>query len=186
MGCSRASTTRRHSMFPASSPETETASRPPVGSSISITPAGGDEAGDDDAGSGNTATAENAGGDDLGRHSSWRQRNNWLVCIPGPRATSDAPAPGARPAATIRSFSARDQRRRRCTDVITSTCAFVIGVVLVLALGLAVTNHLRKAAVTGNHTTWECKYHVVFSPKYAKNLLFVQIKRLLGTAFHEL
>jgi hypothetical protein len=51
--------------------------RPPVGSSISITPVGGDVADDDDAGSGNTATGENAGG--VGRHSSCRQRNNWLL-----------------------------------------------------------------------------------------------------------
>src|SRR5262249_19374176 len=57
-------------------------------------------------------------------------------------------APGASAAATIRSFSARDHRRRRCTDVITST-AFVIGLVLVLALGLDAMTHLRKAAVTG-------------------------------------
>jgi hypothetical protein len=40
-------------------------------------------------------------------------------------------------AATIRSFFARDQLRRRCTDVITSTCVLVIGVVLGLLLGLA-------------------------------------------------
>ena len=55
---------------------------------------------------------------------------------PGRRATSEATAPGSIAAATIRSFSARDQRRRRCTDVITST-AFVIGLVLVIVLGLA-------------------------------------------------
>ena len=23
-----------------------------------------------------------------------------------------------------------------------------------------------------NHATWECKYHVVFTPKYRKKLLF--------------
>jgi putative transposase len=37
-----------------------------------------------------------------------------------------------------------------------------------------------------NHTTWECKYHVVFTPKYRKKLLFGQIRRHLGTVFHEL
>jgi REP element-mobilizing transposase RayT len=26
-----------------------------------------------------------------------------------------------------------------------------------------------------NHATWECKYHVVFTPKYRKKLLFGQI-----------
>ena len=37
-----------------------------------------------------------------------------------------------------------------------------------------------------NHTTWECKYHVVFTPKYRKKVLFGQIRRHLGTVFHEL
>jgi REP element-mobilizing transposase RayT len=23
-----------------------------------------------------------------------------------------------------------------------------------------------------NHATWECKYHVVFTPRYRKNVLF--------------
>src|SRR5215471_1215311 len=32
-----------------------------------------------------------------------------------------------------------------------------------------------------NHTTWECKYHVVFTPKYRKKLLFGQIRRHLGS-----
>src|SRR5438045_3882821 len=52
-------------------------------------------------------------------------------------------------AATIRSFSARDQRRRRCTDVITSTCVLVIVLALVIVLGLDAKTHLRKAALTG-------------------------------------
>ena len=37
-----------------------------------------------------------------------------------------------------------------------------------------------------NHATWECKYHVVFTPKYRKKLLFGQIRRHLGTVFREL
>jgi len=37
-----------------------------------------------------------------------------------------------------------------------------------------------------NHATWECKYHVVFTPKYRKKLLFGQIRRHLGSVFHEL
>jgi putative transposase len=37
-----------------------------------------------------------------------------------------------------------------------------------------------------NHATWECKYHVVFKPKYRKKVLFGQIRRHLGTVFHEL
>jgi putative transposase len=37
-----------------------------------------------------------------------------------------------------------------------------------------------------NHATWDCKYHVVFTPKYRKKLLFAKIKRHLGLVFHDL
>jgi len=37
-----------------------------------------------------------------------------------------------------------------------------------------------------NHATWECKCHVVFIPKHRKKVLFGQIRRHLGTVFHEL
>ena len=37
-----------------------------------------------------------------------------------------------------------------------------------------------------NHSTWECKYHVVFTPKYRKKALFGHIRRNLGTVFREL
>ena len=37
-----------------------------------------------------------------------------------------------------------------------------------------------------NHTTWECKYHVVFTPEYRKKVLFGKIKRQLGQVFHDL
>src|SRR5579871_5106539 len=37
-----------------------------------------------------------------------------------------------------------------------------------------------------NHATWECKYHVVFTPKYRKKALSGQIRRHLGTVFHDL
>ena len=32
-----------------------------------------------------------------------------------------------------------------------------------------------------NHATWECKYHVVFTPKYRKKALFGQIRQHLGS-----
>jgi hypothetical protein len=32
-----------------------------------------------------------------------------------------------------------------------------------------------------NHATWECKYHVAFTLKYRKKLLFGQNRRHLGT-----
>ena len=37
-----------------------------------------------------------------------------------------------------------------------------------------------------NHATWECKYHVGVTPKYRKKMLFGQIRRHLGTVFHDL
>jgi putative transposase len=37
-----------------------------------------------------------------------------------------------------------------------------------------------------NRATWECKYHVVFTPKYRKKALFGQIRQHLGTVFREL
>jgi len=37
-----------------------------------------------------------------------------------------------------------------------------------------------------NHTRWECKYHIVFIPKYRRKALFGQIRRELGDLFHEL
>ena len=37
-----------------------------------------------------------------------------------------------------------------------------------------------------NHTRWECKYHVVFIPKYRRKALFGQIRRELGEVFHRL
>jgi putative transposase len=37
-----------------------------------------------------------------------------------------------------------------------------------------------------NHTSWECKYHVVFIPKYRRKALFGQIRKELGEVFHRL
>ena len=36
------------------------------------------------------------------------------------------------------------------------------------------------------HTRWECKYHVVFIPKYRKKVLFGQIRKEMGEVFHRL
>jgi len=36
------------------------------------------------------------------------------------------------------------------------------------------------------HTKWECKYHVVFIPKYRKKTLFLSIRRGIGPVFHEI
>ena len=37
-----------------------------------------------------------------------------------------------------------------------------------------------------NHTKWECKYHVVFIPKYRRKALFGQLRRDLGSIFRQL
>ena len=41
------------------------------------------------------------------------------------------------------------------------------------------TNHL-------NHSTWDCKYHVVFTPKYRKKLLYGHLRGDLREVLHRL
>ena len=37
-----------------------------------------------------------------------------------------------------------------------------------------------------SHTRWECKYHVVWIPKYRRKTLYGELRRNLGEVFHEL
>ena len=37
-----------------------------------------------------------------------------------------------------------------------------------------------------SHSKWECKYHIVFIPKYRRKGLFGQIRKALGEIFHDL
>ena len=37
-----------------------------------------------------------------------------------------------------------------------------------------------------SHTKWECKYHVVFIPKYRRKVLYGNLRRHLGEVFREL
>lgn len=37
-----------------------------------------------------------------------------------------------------------------------------------------------------NHTKWECKYHVVFIPKYRRKVLYKELRRHLGPVFRTL
>ena len=39
---------------------------------------------------------------------------------------------------------------------------------------------------TLTHTSWECKYHVVFCPKYRRKMLYGQLRRELGSVFRQL
>ena len=36
------------------------------------------------------------------------------------------------------------------------------------------------------HTTWECKYHIVFAPKYRRQEIYGQLKREIGAILREL
>ena len=36
------------------------------------------------------------------------------------------------------------------------------------------------------HTRWECKYHVIFIPKYRRKALFSQLRENLGPVFRDL
>ena len=37
-----------------------------------------------------------------------------------------------------------------------------------------------------SHTKWDCKYHVVFIPKYRRKKIFGTVRQQLGEIFHEL
>ena len=37
-----------------------------------------------------------------------------------------------------------------------------------------------------SHTKWECKYHVVFIPKFRRRALYVELRRHLGEVFRRL
>ena len=43
-----------------------------------------------------------------------------------------------------------------------------------------------KVYETLRHTTWECKYHVVFIPKCRRKTLYGQLRQELGKVFREL
>ena len=39
---------------------------------------------------------------------------------------------------------------------------------------------------SSSHTKWDCKYHIVFIPKYRRKQLFGEVRRHLGEIFHDL
>ena len=39
---------------------------------------------------------------------------------------------------------------------------------------------------TLSHSKWDCKYHVVFIPKYRRKALYAELRKFLGEAFHKL
>ena len=45
---------------------------------------------------------------------------------------------------------------------------------------------LRDGPESLSHSTWECKYHVVFIPKCRRRTIYEQLRRPLGEVFHRL
>jgi putative transposase len=43
-----------------------------------------------------------------------------------------------------------------------------------------------KSYSTLNHSKWDCKYHIVFIPKYRKKVLYAGLRKYLGEVFHKL
>ncbi len=43
-----------------------------------------------------------------------------------------------------------------------------------------------KDAISLSHTKWDCKYHVVFIPKYRRKAIYQGLRQYLGDIFHEL
>ena len=37
-----------------------------------------------------------------------------------------------------------------------------------------------------SHTTWECKYHLIWIPKYRKKVIYGQLRKYLGEVFRDL
>ena len=37
-----------------------------------------------------------------------------------------------------------------------------------------------------SHSKWDCKYHVIFVPKYRRKKMFLELRQYLGPVFHEL
>jgi putative transposase len=37
-----------------------------------------------------------------------------------------------------------------------------------------------------SHSSWDCKYHVIFVPKYRKKVIYGKLRKELGAVFHEL
>ena len=60
-----------------------------------------------------------------------------------------------------------------------------------LEAGLADRNHAKgghpmKDKTSLSHTQWKCKYHVVFAPKYRRQVIYGKIKTDLGTILRRL
>src|SRR5260370_27285 len=123
----------RYSAHPASPPAADPVAPSPArgiaggvppASSISITPTGAGNPGP--AVAPTICTGANPDAAPCRAYSWRRHLYNWLGWTPASRASADTTAHGSSDAATNCSFSAELHRRRRSTDVITSTSVFAI------------------------------------------------------------
>jgi putative transposase len=48
------------------------------------------------------------------------------------------------------------------------------------------TNATTSSYESLSHSKWNCKYHIVFIPKYRKKALYGQVRKFLAKLFHEL
>src|SRR5215472_7170054 len=101
--------------------------REPFANSTSIVPEAGIPFG---AGAAAIRTAAKFAAGCARAQSCRRHPYNWLGCIPAWRATADTPVPGSSDVAISRSFSSAVQRRRRCTEVMTSIAVLLMGLFL--------------------------------------------------------
>ncbi|MGY4478656.1 hypothetical protein ACVILL_006070 [Bradyrhizobium sp. USDA 3364] len=82
------------------------------------------------------------------------------------RATSETVAPGSNDAATSRSFSSCDHRRRRSTDVITSAREIVIALLLGLPLGPAALASVKQGGPQWRDTLYSATgYSTSLTPR---------------------
>src|SRR6186713_1206437 len=87
------------------------------------------------------------------------------------RATSETLAPGSSDAATSRSFSSCDHRRRRSTDVTTSAREIVIALLLGLPLGPAALASLKQDGLRRRDTIQTVKR--LSDPRWSQRFLRV-------------
>ncbi len=45
---------------------------------------------------------------------------------------------------------------------------------------------MTEAYQSLSHSKWDCKYHIVFVPKYRRKAMYRDIRKFLGPVFHEL
>lgn len=45
---------------------------------------------------------------------------------------------------------------------------------------------MKKATERLSHTVWKCKYHIVFAPKYRRQIVYGKYKAIIGEIIREL